>query len=369
MKRLISISLLAGALFSCQSHPQGKQSGNAPLVLPVVEVTSQSLTSYNSYPASLEGTVTSAVRAKVSGYITEVLVDEGESVKQGQPLFKLETQSLSKDAEAAKANVNAARVEVDRLRPLVEKKIISQVQLETAKARLAQAEATYNSIAANISYATIRSPINGYVGAINFRKGALISPADPAPLTTVSDVDTVYAFFAMNERDYLNFLQKTSGETLTEKIQNFPPVRLRLVNDSVYVHDGVIETVTGQVDASTGAVKFRAKFPNPARLLASGNSGNILIPQVNEGPVVPEIASFERQGRVYVYKVVGDTVAVETSINVKDRVNNLIVVGSGIKAGEKVVAQGVGKIQDNTPIQPQPVDYEQIANSVNVVFK
>src|SRR5690606_29496448 len=130
----------------------------------------------------------------------------------------------SQDAGAAEANVNAARVEVEKLKPLVEKGIISPVQLETAKARLAQAEASYKSIMASIGYATIKSPVDGYVGAIPFREGTLVSPADPTPLTTVSDVDEVYAFFSMNERDYLNFLQTAEGNTLSEKIRNFPPV-------------------------------------------------------------------------------------------------------------------------------------------------
>ncbi len=161
------------------------------------------------------------------GYITQVLVDEGEKVSKGQTLFKLETEALSQDAGAARANVNAAQVEVDKLKPLVEKGIISPVQLETAKARLEQAKAGYSSIAASIGYANIKSPVDGYVGAINFREGALVSPGDPTPLTTVSDIDEVYAFFSMNERDYLNFIQDAEGASLSEKIENFPPVQLQ----------------------------------------------------------------------------------------------------------------------------------------------
>jgi membrane fusion protein (multidrug efflux system) len=141
---------------SCQDKSQGP-GGAQPISLPVVEVPLKTLTSYTSYPASIEGTVNSAVRAKVSGYITEVLIDEGQKVKKGQTLFKLETQSLTQDAGAARANVNAAQVEVNKLKPLVEKGIISRVQLETAEARLAQAKANYNSVTASIGYATIKA--------------------------------------------------------------------------------------------------------------------------------------------------------------------------------------------------------------------
>lgn len=357
-------------LISCQGDPQGQRQAQGPMPYPTVEIPLKTVTGYTAYPASIEGTINSAVRPKVAGYITDVLVDEGEAVKKGQILFRLETQSLTQEAAAAQANINAAKVEVEKLEPLVEKEIISKVQLETAKARLAQARASYNSITANIGYATIKSPVNGHVGAINYRMGALVSPSDPTPLTTVSDIDEVYAFFAMNERDYLNFIQTTEGETLTEKINNFPPVALELVNGEVYAHKGEIETVTGQVNTSTGTVSFRATFPNPNRILANGNSGKIRIPKTyNNVPVVPEFATFEQQGRVYVYQVQGDSLAVSVPIEVKDRIENLVVVNSGIKAGDKIVVQGIGKLRNNTPIRPQPVVFDSIANSLNPVFK
>lgn len=363
---IISFILLS----ACQENKQGQPQGGQAMPYPVVEVPLKTITGFNSYPVSIEGTVNSAVRAKVAGYIREVLVDEGAPVRKGQTLFLLETESLTGDAGAARANVNAAQVEVDKLKPLVEKGIISEVQLQTAEARLAQAKASYNSIAASIGYATIKSPVDGYVGAIPYRQGSLVSPGDPTPLTTVSDIDNVYAYFALNERDYLDFIQTAEGNTLAEKIRNFPPVSLELINGQIYKEKGKIETVTGQINPSTGTVSFRAIFPNPNRILTNGNSGNIRIPQTYENvALVPEASSFERQGRVYVFEVKGDSIAVSRSIEVKDRIENVIVVESGIEAGAKIVAQGVGKLRDNTPVVPQPVAFDSIANSLKVVFK
>lgn len=366
----ITLFLLSAIIFtSCQpAEQEPPQEALAPY--PVIEIPLKTVTGYTTYPVSIEGTINSAVRAKVSGYITEVLVDEGEKVTKGQTLFKLETSSLTQDAEAAAANVQAAQVEVDKLIPLVEKDIISNVQLETAQARLAQAKASFNSIAANIDYATIKSSIDGNVGAIPFREGALVSPGDQDPLTTVSGIDNVYAFFAMNEKDYLNFIQTTEGDNLSEKINNFPPVELQLVNGELYEAKGKIETVTGQVNVSTGTVSFRAVFPNPRRLLTNGNSGKIRISKQYENvAVVPEVSTFEQQGKVYVYRVQGDTMAVSSVIEVTERINNMVVIASGIEAGDKIVAQGVGKLRNNTPIQPEAVDFESIANSLNIVFK
>ena len=203
-KTIISGVLASLLLLSCnKANQQPQQMGALPFS--VIEVPVKTVVGYDSHPANVEGTNNSDIRAKVSGYITKVLVDEGQKVRKGQILFTLETQSMNQDAQAAQANVNAVQVEVDRLVPLVEKNIISSVQLETAKARLAQAKSTYSGIAANIDYANIRSSIDGYVGAINFREGALVSPADPQPLTTVSTTDEVYVYFALNEKDYIDF--------------------------------------------------------------------------------------------------------------------------------------------------------------------
>ncbi|MDX1752331.1 MAG: efflux RND transporter periplasmic adaptor subunit [Salinimicrobium sediminis] len=372
MKKISFSAIILSSLLwvSCQDNEAGQAQAGGAAPFPVIEIPERTVTGFTSYPVSIEGTVSSGVRAKVSGYITGVLVDEGEKVRKGQTLFRLETQTLNQEAGAAKANVNAAQVEVDKLKPLVEKGIISPVQLETAKARLEQAKAGYSSIAASIDYANIKSPVDGYVGAINFREGSLVSPGDPTPLTTVSDIDEVYAFFSMNERDYLNFIQNAEGEDISQKIENFPAVQLELVNGEIYSEEGEIQTVTGQIDPTTGTVGFRAVFSNPNRILASGNSGRIRIPRTYENvPVIPESASFEQQGIVYVYGVQGDSMAVSVPIKVLDRVQNLIVVREGVKKGDKIVAQGVGKLRNNTPITPQLIPFDSIAGSITPIFK
>ncbi|MBR9757565.1 MAG: efflux RND transporter periplasmic adaptor subunit [Algicola sp.] len=375
MKRLKTYSLLvfgisALAVSSCKQEAQ--QGPQQPQVLPFVvsEMPQKDVTSYIAYPTTIEGTISSEVRAKVSGYIQNVLVDEGQKVKKGQALFKLETQSLSQDAEAAKARVNVAQVEVDKLIPLVEKNIISQVQLETAKANLAQAKSAYNSVVANIGYATVTSPVDGYVGAIPYREGSLVSATSAKPLTTVASIDKVYAYFSMNETEYLNFLQQTEGKTRQDKINNFPKVGLLLANGQAYDQKGTIETVTGQIDANTGTVSFRATFNNPNLLLTNGNSGTIEIPKHYESTVVvPQSATFEQQGQTFVYKVDESNTAIATMVTVKDKADELYVVEAGIKAGDLVVVKGIGKLRNRTPIQPQKVAFDSIVKPIKPLFQ
>lgn len=366
--------LLSGTLFSLVSCSNGQKNAQGmgqqqAMPYPVSEITTRDITTYKEYPTSLEGTLNSAVRAKANGYITQVLVDEGQKVKKGQALFKLETESLDQQAKAAQANLNALEVEVNKLIPLVEEGIVSDVQLKTARANYERAKADLGSVATNIDFATVRSPADGRIGSINFREGSLISPQDPTPLTQITKTENVYAFFTMNERDYLNFIQTTEGENLSEKIKKFPKVKLKMVNGSIYEEEGVIETVSGQVDPNTGTVSFRAIFPNPNRILSSGNSGKIMIPTIYENAIIaPASASFEQQGKVYMYKVENDTV-ISTIVEVMDRTGNIIVISSGLNKGDKFVAQGVGKLRNGQEIISQPVEIDSIINSFEQVFK
>ncbi|MGB3775355.1 MAG: efflux RND transporter periplasmic adaptor subunit [Leeuwenhoekiella sp.] len=366
---LFAISFL---LLSCGKEEGSGQAGAAAQQkpqLPVISVPTETVTGYTSYPTSIEGIVNAEVRAKIAGYITEVLVDEGQKVKKGQTLFKLETQSLTQDADAAQANVNAAQVEVDKLKPLVEKDIISNVQLETAKAKLQQAKSGYNSIAANIDYANIKSPVDGYVGSIRLRKGNLISPSDQMPLTTVSDISEVYAYFSMNEKDYFDFIRDADGEDLTEKIKNMPQVTLVLANNSEYEQKGTIQTINSQVNANTGSIQFRAMFDNPTQVLTNGNSGTIKIPKTyTDAIVVPSVSTFERQGSTFVYKIGEDSTAVAAQFEMKAEVDNLFVIASGVKEGDKIVGKGLAKLRGETKIIPKEVPFDSIAKPIKQVF-
>jgi membrane fusion protein (multidrug efflux system) len=362
---------------SCGNDKASQNSGSVQpkaMALSVVDVTVKTITIYTDSPTSIEGIINSEVRAKIPGYITDVLVDDGQKVRKGQTLFKLETQALDQDAAAAKANLNAAQVEVDKLKPLVEKDIISNLQLETAKAKLQQAKSGYNSIRSNISYATITSPVDGYVGEIRLRKGALVSPADQLPLTTVSDISKVYAYFSMNEKDYLNFIQNTKGNSKEEKIENLPKVTLILANGSEYAVKGTIETINSQIDKQTGTVSFRALFDNSNSLLNNGNSGVIKVPSVYKDVlVVPQSATFENQNKRFIYATRKDstkaTVAVQKLIVIKGQSGNLYIIEKGLKKGETIIANGIGKLREGMPIQPQKVDFDSITKPIKKEFQ
>lgn len=370
---------------------------NAARPYPVVEVEERTITGYTEYPANIQGKNNKDVRAKIQGYITQVLVDEGQYVQKGQPLFRLETNALTETASAARsgigaaqaavsaaqAAVKAAQVEVNKIKPLVEKGIVSAVQLETANANLmsakaqlqqaqaqqAQANANYKNAQANVDYSVIRATVSGVVGKINFREGSLVGPTDVTPLTNVSDTSELFVYFSMNEKEYLNFLKNSYGATLPEKLKNLPSVELVLANGDTYVEKGRVQTVTGQIDATTGSIQFRVLFNNASRLLSNGNSGKVRLPKVyDKATIIPESTTFEQQGLIYTYKVGEDNKVKTNRITVLDRVDNMVIVGEGLKKGDKIVGQGVSSLRPDTEIIPQKVSLDSLVQAVKPIF-
>lgn len=335
-----------------KKEEQAPQMG--PMPFPVQTLAKQDAVIYEEYTTNLEGQQNVEIRPKVNGFIQKIYIDEGQVVKKGQILFKLETETLNEDASAAKANVTAAQVEVDRLKPLVERKIISNVLLETAKAKLAQSKSAYGSIAANIGFGTIVSPVNGVIGSLPYREGSLVSATSQMPLTTVSDSRIIRAYFSMNEKQVLNFNRTFEGETMAAKLKNTPPVSLLLVDGSEYEHKGKLETVNGLVNATTGTTQFRADFPNPQAILRSGSSGILRLPvEYKNVIVVPQNAVFDVQGKQTIYVVEKDNTVKSRIIKTSTTSGLNFIVSEGLTEGDVVVVEGASKLREGQQIVPE----------------
>lgn len=354
---LLSISFL-----SCKKET----TQSAPPVMPykVVEIGTSNTTLLAEYPATLEGVTDIDIRAKVDGYIEKIYIQEGQEVKKGQLLFKLETQTATQEAGAAKAKVTAAQVEVNRLIPLVERNIISDVQLETAKANLASAKSTYQSIVARINYATIKSPVNGIVGTLPLRLGSYVSSQTTEPLTRISDVSTIYAYFSINEKQQLDIMMNTEGKSFQEKINKMEKVNLILSNGMEYDQKGKIETFSGQANSQTGSFNVRASFSNANKLLRSGGSGTIQIPtDLKEVIIIPQNASLELQDKRVALVVDKDNKVKAVPIVVRAVPGGkFFVVDSGLNVNDKVLIEGVGVVSEGTLIKPEVVDFNSIIN-------
>ncbi len=367
---ILSSFILILFLASCGKKQEEAPKAMGPMPFPVEVVTKQDAVVYQTYAANLEGQQNVEIRPKVSGFIRKIYVDEGQVVKKGQLLFKLETDTQNQDASGYKAAVQAAQVEVDRLVPLVDRKIISNVVLETAKAKLAQAKSAYNSINATIGFGTIKSPVDGIVGSIPFREGSLVNATSVEPLTTVSDTRAMRAYFTLNEKELLTFNKIFSGATSAEKLKTVPSVELILVDNSVYDQKGKIETINGMMNAQTGSTEFRAVFTNPQGLLRNGSTGTIRLPiEQKNVTLVPQNAVFEMQGKQMVY-VVGEDNKVQTRIVETNGTSELnFIVTSGLEVNEKVVTAGASKLQDGMAIIPQEKSSQETAGISSTPIK
>lgn len=370
-------SLTALLAFSCGNSQQGGMPALSLAVM-TVEPTSQELNS--AYPATIKGQQDIEIRARVSGYITKLCVDEGAVVHKGQPLFLIDAvpyqkavQAAEAAVEVAKANVATTQLTVDSKTELHAQNIISDYDLQTAKnslasakAALAQAEAQLASARNDLSYTTITSPSDGVVGTIPFRVGSLVGTTTQEPLTVVSDINKMFVYFSMNEKQLLALTRQKDG-SVNSMIGAMPEVQLQLADGTMYPAKGKIETLSGVIDLSTGAVQMRATFPNAQRLLRSGGTGTVLIPSVLDSALlIPQSATYEVQDKKFVY-VLGDSSKVKnTEITVFPLDNGKqYVVTSGLKPGEQVVVEGVATLHDGMPIQP--ITPEQSAAKVQAM--
>ncbi|MFV0531534.1 MAG: efflux RND transporter periplasmic adaptor subunit [Flavobacteriales bacterium] len=365
MKKTIVLSLMLISAFfvSCKKEAQTQQQ-KPVMPYKVIEIKKSNTTLTAEYPTTLEGKVDVEIRPKVDGYIEKIFIDEGQVVKKGQLLYKLETQSATQEAAAAKAQVNAAQVEVNRLAPLVKRNIISQVQLETAKANLATVKSNYETIMAKINYATIKSPVNGVVGTLNYRIGSYVSSQTALPLTQISDIETVYANFSITEKQQLDIMFNTEGKTLQDKIAQMPPVTLVMSNGKAYDEKGKIETFGGQANAETGSYNVRAKFENPNKILRSGSTGVIQLPNdLKDVIVIPQKATMELQDKYLALVLDKDNKVKMASIEVREVPGGkYYVVDKGLEEGEKIVVEGVGILAEGTDIKPVPTTMEEFMN-------
>jgi len=381
-KYLIFLGIVAAAaiyLSGCSSAQGNQAAPPPPPTLPVLPVRNTSATTYHEFSASIEGKTNVDIRPQVSGYLDKIYVEEGSYVTQGQPLFKIndrpydeQVNNAQANITAAKANLEKAAIEVNRLQPLVENKVVSDVQLkaaqaeyEAAKAAVTQAQAAGNNAGINLGYTLLRAPVSGYVGRIPFKVGALVGKGEAQPLTIVSDVKEVYAYFGMSENDFLKFTAQVPGKTINDKIKALPPVELELADKSIYAAKGRIELMEGQFDRNIGAITFRATFPNAEGLLRSGITGKVRIPQSNDGLLpVPQTSTYEIQDRIFVYAVGDSNKVVSKQIHIVGKTTDYYLVDKGVQPGDKIVFAGMDRLQDGAVINPQLLSADSVLKAM-----
>ena len=358
------VALAALSLVSC-----GKKSGGGLADLQdnefaVRTVGESSADMQTTYPATIKGIQDVEVHPKLSGYITNVYVHEGQYVRAGQVMFTIdsETYRAAVSQSLAALNTAIAQANTTKLTYLNNKKlfaqhIIGQYELETAlnsyktaEAQVAQARASLASARETLAWCTVTAPASGVVGTLPFKKGALVSAQ--STLTTVSDVSTVEVFFSMSEADILG-MSKTAG-SVAGVIHEMPTVKLQLADGTVYNQPGRVVKMSGVIDATTGAYTLIAHFPNPQGLLKSGGAGQIIVPHVSNNIIsIPQEATSQVQDKYFVYKVDKNNKVKYSEITVNPQNDGLnYIVTSGLNVGDRYVSKGISKLTDGEQIKP-----------------
>lgn len=352
-----------GVLFlqSCKNK-EGQNNAQTPEVQVFTIDTTSAVTSQD-YTAAIQGKTDVAIRPQVSGYLEHIYVDEGAYVSAGQPLFKIDERSYAEQLNnavasqhAAEASVITAQLEVDKLTPLVENKVVSDIQLKTAKAnyklavaRVEQAKATAGAARINVGYAIVKAPASGFIGRLPFKKGSLVSSSDPTPLTTLSDVQEVHAYFSMSETEFIRFTKEYDQ-------QHLPAATLVLADNEEYPVAGKVDMIDGQFDKSTGAITLRATFKNDKGILRSGNTGKVRIQQQhNSALLVPQQSTVELQDKVFVYALDDKNKISKKLISVTGKTGTDYIIDNGLSKGSRIVYTGVDRLQEGMEVKPQAV--------------
>ncbi|WKN33277.1 efflux RND transporter periplasmic adaptor subunit [Porifericola rhodea] len=350
------------SLVSCQ-ETEPKDEG---LPLPVMTLQEEKAAKSFQYLGSIEGVENVGIRPQVDGILEEIYVDEGDYVEKGQPLFKINSQPYEEDLKNAIANVKVeqaklrkAKTEIDRIQPLIDNEVISEVRMETAKAdyevaqsSLDRAQAMAANMRINLEFTTIRAPVSGFIGRIPKSIGNLVKKTDDQPLTTLSNIEDVYVYFSMSESDYL-YYERMKGDSTSKKMNN--EVKLVLSDGSEYERAGNIDANSGQIDKSTGSINLRAKFDNPDTLLRSGSTGKIIMEQIYPNAIlIPQGATTSIQDKRFVFKFQEeDSTVVRREIQIEGRSGKqYIVSGETLNPDDKIVVSGINKLANGVKVKP-----------------
>lgn len=334
--------------------------------LPVIQVVATDTILHRQYVAEIMAIQNVELRARVPGFLEEIYVDEGMGVKKGQILFKTNDQEYRAELAKAVANLLSAQAEarvmefeIDNLKIMVDKNVISKSELDMTKAKyeailakIEEAKSAEQNAQVQLSYTEIRSPFNGTLDRFPQRTGSLIDQG--TLLTTVSDVSAVHVYFNVSEIEYLEYIKSSADERARNNV-----IQLVLADGSPYPFDGLIETVEGEFNANTGSIAFRAKFPNPSKILKHRATGKVILSNtIRDAIIIPQKTVFDIQDRSFVY-VVDDNNQVEMrSIVPKARFSHYYIVESGLEPGERLIFEGIQTVKPGMSISPQPIAFE-----------
>lgn len=351
MKSIVMLLALSAVIchVSCTSNIQAKEETTKYTVSSPLKIDTSLVREYVSQIRSVRNI---EIRAQEKGYLQDIYVDEGQYVKSGQLLFRIMPKIYEAELMKARAESKAAEIELNNTRMLADKNVVSQNELLMAQARLDKANAELALAKLHLSFTEIRAPFAGTIDRIPLKIGSLIDEGEL--LTSLSDNNDVFVYFNVSEPEYLDYANSARASNKTS-------VKLLLANNQQLKYPGVVETIESEFDNETGNIAFRARFPNPDKLLKNGETGKVLMTvPLKNALLIPQKATYEIQDRIYVFVVDAKGVVHSKNIKINGQLPDLYVVGSGLSEGEKILVEGVQKVKEDNQIETEYIAPQQL---------
>jgi membrane fusion protein, multidrug efflux system len=366
IKPIISVLLMMAALAGCSDKPAASPGSGSSMPPPEVDVTTVTpgkATLTQDLPGRIQAYRTAQVRARVAGVVEKRLFKEGSDVREGDSLFRIDPRIYKTAAASAKADLEIARQNVERYKPLLEVKAVSQQEFDLAEAKAKQAEATATRALEDLAYTTVPASISGRIGRSLVTEGALVGQGEATLLATIEQLDPIYVNFTESGADLLRLKQAVQAGSL--KPAESAKVELLQEDGSVYPHSGRIFFTDMAVDPGTGSVSLRAEFPNPRRNLLPGMFVRIRFPQalaVNVIRVPQRAVQIGPQGQ-YVMVVGAEDKVNPVPVTVGDMAGEDFIIAEGLKGGERVIVNGLQKARPGSVVKPVPLSEDKSAAS------
>ena len=346
-----------------------------PPEVQVTEVMQRDVPIYVELVGSTLGSEDVEIRARVEGYLVAIDFREGSFVRKGQPLYKIDPESFRVAVDEAKASLATAQArlektnnDVARYTPLAQKQAVSQQELDNAlsaqQAAKAQVDAQKAAVAQaqlNLGYTNITSPVDGIIGTTQKNVGSLVGRGESTLLNTVSQINPILFRCSIAEGEYLRLARRS--EASSKPGQKQANVELILADGTIFPHKGRLDAIERAVDTTTGTLMGQFLFPNPEQLLRPGLYGKarFVTDVKDDALLVPQLAVQEIQGLYSVMVVKPDATVEQRMVKVGERVGNLWIIASGVKPGEKVIVEGLQKVQPGVKVVAKLVKTQESA--------
>jgi len=357
MKKVIMLAITSALLYQtgCTSKKEEKEEETNYTVTSPLKIDTSFTKEYVSQIKSVRNI---ELRAQEKGYLQNIYVDEGQTVKAGQLLFRIMPKMFEAELLKAQAETKAAELELQNTKLLSDKNVVSKNELYMAKAKLDAANAETSLAKMHLALTEIRAPFDGTIDRIPLKLGSLVD--EGALLTSLSDNSQMFAYFNVSEPEYLNYASAIKDKGKQQ-------VGLLMANNELLKSKGMVETVESEFDNETGNIAFRARFINPNQLLRNGETGKVqmLVPLKNV-LVIPQKSTYEIQDKKFVFVIDQSNKVRSREISIANEMPDLYVVGNGLKAGDKILLDGVQKVKDDDKIKFKYLDPKGVISNLKL---